>query len=355
MRLTLSAIVGVMVLVMPAATLFASPIKQDEDVLFFPTAARLSADLSHWIVPIHAWVFEREDESLWRRGALEALARSFGLDESAAESEIFEDRARWFLVDNERGKRLRVTLSEGSEDLGPTGPDGRLNAELRLPRRAAGEDSASFWLGFAAVLPAEDDRIFRGEALFVTTEGLSVVSDIDDTVKISQVGDKKALLENTFLRPFEAVPGMAPAYRRLAEAGAVFHYVSSSPWQLFPALRHFMQSSALPRGSFHLRKFRLKDESLFNLFTSARATKPPVIEQLLAAFPRREFILIGDSGEEDPEIYGEIARNHPGRIRHIYIRAPTSGAIDAGRYRIAFAGLPISSWTVFADPSVIVP
>ena len=229
LRLTPSAIVLLCALLLPAGTLFASPIKQDEEVIFFPTAARLSEDLGHWIVPIHAWVFERESDSLWRRGTLEALARGFELDERAIESEIFRERAGWFLVDNERGKRLQVTLTEGSEHLGPTGPDGFLNAELRLQRRAAAEESTSFWLGYAAVLPAGDDRVFQGEALFVAPEGLSVVSDIDDTIKISQVTDKKALLANTFLKPFEAVPEMAPVYRRLAEAGAVFHYVSSSP------------------------------------------------------------------------------------------------------------------------------
>ncbi len=351
MRLTLSAIVVLSALAWPGPSLFASPIKQDEEVVFFPTAARLSADSSHWIVPIHAWVFEREEESLWRQGALETLARSLELDASAGESEIFKDRARWFLVDNERGKRLRVTLSEGSEDLGPSEADGFLNAEVRLRRRATTEDSASIWLGYAAVLPAGDDRVFQGEALLVAREGLSVVSDIDDTIKISQVTDKKALLANTFLKPFETVPRMAPAYRRLAEAGAVFHYVSSSPWQLFPALTDFMRASAFPRGSFHLRTFRLKDESFFNLFKSAQATKPSVIEGLLAAYPKREFILIGDSGEQDPEIYGALARRHPGRIRHIYVRQVTP--YDAERYRAAFAGLPVTLWTVFRDPAVI--
>jgi phosphatidate phosphatase APP1 len=355
LRLAPRAVVILCALVLPAASLFASPIKQDEEVVFFPTAARLSEDWGHWIVPIHAWVFEREDDSLWRRGTLEALARSFELDESAAESEIFKDRARWFLVDNERDKRLQVTLTEGSEDLGQSGADGFLDAEVRLRRRAATEDSASFWLGYAAVLPAGDDRAFQGEALLVAPEGLSVVSDIDDTIKVSQVTDKKALLANTFLKPFEAVPGMATAYRRLAEAGAVFHYVSSSPWQLYPSLERFLRASAFPRGSFHLRKFRLKDESLFALFKSARATKPPIIEGLLAAYPKREFILIGDSGEEDPEIYGNIARSHPGRIRHIYIRQATPEPPDTERYRAAFTGLPSTLWTVFRDPAVIAP
>lgn len=355
MRLVVNAVVSLLASVLLATAARAAPIKKDEDIVFFPTAARLSADTRHWIVPVHAWVFEPETDSLLRRVTLETLALSLGLDESAAESRVFRDRARWFLVDNERGKRLRVTLSEGDESLGPTEPNGHLHAELRLQRRLPGAEAHSFWLRYGAVLPSGDSRTFQGETVFVASEGLSVVSDIDDTIKVSQVTDKRALLANTFLKPFEAAPGMAVVYRRLAAAGAVFHYVSSSPWQLYPHLRRFMDTAGFPLGSFHLRAFRLKDETLFSLFKSSQETKPSVIEGLLAAHPKRAFILIGDSGEADPEIYGDIARRHPGRIRHIYIRSVTPGLPEGMRYRAAFAGLPPGSWTLFNDAGVIFP
>jgi phosphatidate phosphatase APP1 len=166
-----------------------------------------------------------------------------------------------------------------------------------------------------------------------------VISDIDDTIKISQVTDKTALLANTFLKPFQAAPEMALAYDRLAAAGAVIHYVSSSPWQLYPALKDFMAEAGFPQGSVQ----------------SSRETKPPVIEALLAAYPKRGFILIGDSGEVDPEIYGAVARDHPGQIRHIYIRKVTPEAADDERYRAAFADLPVSLWTLFDNPSAITP
>ena len=341
--------------IMTASSLLASPIKRDEEIVFFPTAARLSEDLSHWIVPIHAWVFEPEPDSLTRRAALAALARGLGLGEDAAQSEIFKARARWFLVDNERGKRFRVTLSAAGAALGPSGASGQLTAELALQRRAPLEEAGSFWLGFGAVLREGDARQFTGEVLLVAPRGLSVISDIDDTIKISEVTDKKALLANTFLKPFEAAPGMAAAYHRLAEAGAVFHYVSSSPRQLTVPLKDFMSEAALPRGSFHLRDFRLKDETLLNMLKPSSETKPPAIEALLAAYPQRTFFLIGDSGEQDPEIYGQIAKDHPGRIRHIYIRRVTPEVSSDARYQAAFEGLAPSLWTLFDDPSVISP
>lgn len=352
-RRTKTAAVLCALLLLFDAAAQASPIKRDEEIVFFPTAAYLSADMRHWVVPVHAWVFEPERESLTRRAALGALALALGLDSAAAESAIFRERARWFLVDNERGKRFEVNLVRRT--LGPTAPNGHLRAALHLQRIKPAPERRSFTLAYAAVLPRGDPRVFRGEAIAVAPRGLSVVSDIDDTIKISQVRDKSELLANTFLKPFAEAPGMADAYKRLAAAGAAFHYVSASPWQLYPALRAFMDATGFPLGSFHLKQFRVKDRTFFNMFKSSTETKPPAIAGLLAAYPQRGFILIGDSGEHDPEIYGDIARAHPGRIRHIYIRKVTPEGRDAARYKAAFADLPAAMWTLFEDAAVIEP
>ena len=295
----------------PFAAAPASPLKTDEEVILFPTAAHLSEDGSHWIVPIHGWVFEPEHDSMVQIGLLAAAAAALGLEQTAAESEIFRQRIAGFLVDNERGKWINLNVAPDARKLGPSQANGHLFAEIKLQRRGSGPEPAPFWLRYAVQPPDGDARIFSGQTLMVPDRGLSVISDIDDTVKVSEVGNKKALLENSFLKPFVPVPGMAALYQDLARKGAAFHYVSSSPWQLFPPLRDFFDDAGLPNGSFHLRSFRLKDESFFNLFKSSRATKPSVIEALLARFPDRAFILIGDSGEADPEIYGDIARRHP--------------------------------------------
>jgi hypothetical protein len=334
----------------PLAAAGASPLKTDEEVVLFPTAAHLAEDGTRWVVPIHGWVFEPEHDSALRGGLLAAAAAALDLDPDAAESDIFRRRAAWFLVDNERGKRIDLTLTQDARGLGPSGANGHLFGEVTLERRASGPEPAPFWLRYAVQPPPGDERVFAGEALLVPAEGLSVISDIDDTVKVSHVLDKKALLENTFLKPFLPAPGMAALYQDLAGKGAAFHYVSSSPWQLYPPLRDFFDRVGLPNGSFHLRSFRLKDESFFTLFKSSRQTKPPVIEALLAAFPAREFILIGDSGEADPEIYGDVARDHPGRVRAILIRNVTAESADDPRYVDgAFEGLSPDLWLVFDD------
>jgi phosphatidate phosphatase APP1 len=82
-------------------------------------------------------------------------------------------------------------------------------------------------------------------------------------------------------------------------------------------------------------------------------TKTPMIEAVFDDFPKRKFILVGDSGEKDPEIYGGLARKRAGQVQRILIRDVTNESADAERYRQAFADVPREMWTVFKDPKVI--
>ena len=90
-----------------------------------------------------------------------------------------------------------------------------------------------------------------------------------------------------------------------------------------------------------------------DLFSDAGQGKRKAIERLLQAYPRRRFVLVGDSGEGDPEIYGAIARQFPGRVSAIFIRDVTDEAADGPRYRQAFAGLESVTWQLFTDPAVL--
>lgn len=307
-------------------------LRRDEAVIFFPTLAGRAADGQGWEAEIHGWVFERER----RRWTLRALQSALGLKVApagAAERELFAERARWFLVDNERGKRVEITAGADRITLPATGADGHFQARHRVA--AAG--------GVA------------GEIQWLEDTGISVISDIDDTIKISKVTDSAALVRNTFYRPFRPVPGMAALYQQWAAAGAAFHYVSASPWHLYPALREFTDAHGFPLGSFHLKPFRWKDENFFNLWTAPEPYKLGVLEPLLARFPRRQFLLVGDSGERDPEVYGELARRHPRQVTRILIRDVTGETATAARYQRAFRDLPVDGWTVFREPPPAFP
>jgi hypothetical protein len=329
-----------------------SPIKDDEEVVFFPTFGHLAEDGDTWLVALHGWIYEPESDSLKRRAALSAFRRFLGLDERAAQTTIFEERARTFLVDNERGKPIYIRLGEEIYALGPSGANGHFEGSLHLLpemidpllRAQAAKDC---WLRFEVVTREGDPRTFAGSVQLIGQTGLSVISDIDDTIKVSGVMDHEVLLVNTFLREFEAVPGMAGVYATWAAAGARFHYVSASPWQLYTAQSAFVRSAGFPAGSFHLKRFRWQDSSVSNLFASPLVLKLNAIEPILSAFPQRRFVLVGDSGEKDPEVYGTLARRHPQQVVRIIIRDVTGERADAARFQKAFAGVPQERWTIF--------
>jgi len=162
--------------------------------------------------------------------------------------------------------------------------------------------------------------------------------------------DKKTLMKNTFTREFKPVFGMAQVYQHWSGQGYNFHYVSASPWQLYPALQKFLNDRRFPAGSMHLKLVRLKDKSLFNLFDSPEEGKLPTITRLMSQYPQRRFILVGDSGEKDPEIYADIARRYPARVVRIFIRDIRQ---DLPRLRGIFRDLPQDIWYAFNDANEI--
>jgi len=158
------------------------------------------------------------------------------------------------------------------------------------------------------------------------TATFGVVSDMDDTVLQSEVTSflraaRTVLLENALTRlPF---PGVAAFYRALdrgatgADANPIF-YVSSSPWNLYDVIDGFLDAQRIPTGPLLLR-----DWDLGRLTERHARHKGTVIREILETYPALPFLLIGDSGQEDPEIYTELVREHPGRIRAVYIRNVT--------------------------------
>jgi len=328
-------------------------IKKDETVILFPTTAWLEGDV--WHIDIHGWVFEPEHDSTKRRALMGLLRRSLGLASDAAESSTFRVRAWPFLVDNERGKRVTVRLGDRSHVLDESGVNGHFESTFEV---ATGDIEATMerdgqgrrWVTLQAVLPAKDGRDFRGRVELIAPDGLSVVSDIDDTIKITEVADKKALLANTFLRDFRPVPQMAELYEQWAKQGASFQYVSASPWQLYEALQAFLVNAGYPAGSLHMKQFRWKDSTFIDLFTSNYEGKVKAIGSLIDRYPGRTFILVGDSGEDDPEVYGELARRYPARVVRVLIRQVAAGPVDSKRMKTAFDGVPSDRWTVFREP-----
>jgi phosphatidate phosphatase APP1 len=322
---------AVLLLLLPGSALAG-----DDTLVAFPTYAVKSGE--KLLIDVHAWVYEPETGSLKRGVGVEQLAAQ--LEVKPEQRPVFDRRVRAFLVDNERGERVQVEVGDESFELGRTADDGHVEKTIELKA------------GSQASLPLRvkmDDLVQDLVVPVLGPTGTSVVSDIDDTIKVTEVLDKRKLLANTFLEEFRAVEGMAKRYARWADEGMSFHYLSASPWQLESELRTFVSKSGFPDGPLHLRKARTNSLSTpLVLMEGSRDHKLAELRRLLGRFPQRTFILVGDSGEQDPEIYGEIARAAPKQVVRIYIRLV--GEDSKERWNAAFKGVA-AKWKIFRDPA----
>lgn len=174
-------------------------------------------------------------------------------------------------------------------------------------------------------------RVLASDKLSATEEvhiseptGISMISDIDDTIKHSGIGNgAREIFRNAFIRDLGdlTIDGVKEWYSTLADLGVKFHYVSNSPWQLYPVLVSYFAQAGLPKGSFHLKQYT---GMLQGIFEPVAERKKGTLERILSDFPERRFILAGDSGEADLELYTDIVLANPGRILGVFIRDVTT-------------------------------
>lgn len=335
----------------PLAEVEPSSLDPDETVSFLPTFAVLRDGV--WRVPVDAWVYEPEEDDIGRYATVKAIAEALELAPGSPESHVIAKNLRPFVVDNERDQWVALRRGAHALRLGPTSADGRVSSILELPMgdpEAAGEGTPP-WVELEVVMPRGDDRRMAAWAQLLPDDGISLVSDIDDTIKITNVLDKREMLANTFLRPYRAVPGMAAAYQRFAAQGVAFHYVSASPLPLLGALGELGAREGFPRGSLALRPFRWVDGTAIDLLEPSETYKTETIAAIIESFERRAFVLVGDTGERDPEIYATIARRFPDRVRAIWLRDPVDGGTPGVQERLdaVYEGLPRSLWHLVVD------
>ena len=310
-------------------------------IVFFPTYARRIPGEQRWRATVAGMVSRPLPAKSRRRTmAMAVLKRLLDLSESQLASDIFKRRADAFLFQRVAGQPVQILIGGQLCNAGHTDRVGHFQMTVDLEDDAI--DSMSHtcgpdcrWISYAAVLDehgidtaetglserSDASKPVHGGCIQVIGErGLSVISDIDDTVKVTNVANRKELLANTLVREFYAVPGMTELYRRWQEMGTAFHYVSASPWQLANCLHSFLFDAGLPAGSLHLKLFRLKDSTPLGRLPSRKRSKRRTIEQIMADFPGRTFLLVGDSGERDPELYAAIAKRNPRQVAGVVIR-----------------------------------
>jgi len=174
----------------------------------------------------------------------------------------------------------------------------------------------------------------QGRVIVFGDTGFGLLSDIDDTVVVTLLPRPFIAAWNTFVLRETArheVPGMSELYRRFTSShpGATVVYLSTGPWNAAPTLRRFLNRYRFPDGPLLLTDW---GPSNTGWFRSGREHKRAQLARLAAELPGVRWLLIGDDGQRDPEIYEEFAAHHPAAVQAIVLRqlTPTEHVLSSG-------------------------
>ena len=221
---------------------------------------------------------------------------------------------------------VRATIGGASVDITADG-EGFFGQWIDLPAPVSAADG---WVPatLELIAPVAPARVASEVQVLLAppTARFITISDMDDTVLQSHVTSlvqafRTVLLGNARTRlPF---PGVAAFYRALhagasgSERNPIF-YVSSSPWNLYDLLVDFLEHQGIPTGPLTLRDWDLNRSALGS--GRLHRFKDGAIREIMNAFPELPVILVGDSSQQDPEIYRDVVREYPERVLAVYIR-----------------------------------
>jgi hypothetical protein len=318
-----------------------------EEVTFFPTYGYREGN--GWTINLRGWV--HQDRSHVNKIVTKLMTAVATIKNKCDSAEMtnFQSRSNDFEDDDKSLEQVIIKF-----DFDPDGklyefnrrsdPNGIVELQLTLTddrarQLLASEKSANGWLTFSA---ASDEHKGRGRIRLIEPEGLSLISDIDDTIKVTEIpAGKDTVLRNTFCRDFKSLPEMAKSYRELGDVPV--RYLTGGPQQLFGPLYDFLiiEPGGFPEGTFHLnffpKNFLSADTRRLAVggFKSTFDHKVEEIAKLMTRFPRRQFILVGDSGEVDPEVYKKIRSERGDQVKEIRIRDLINDAdSSANPYRL---------------------
>lgn len=274
-------------------------------------------------------------------------------------------RAQWRDVRRRISRRVVADASilarfGGAETRVVTDSDGYFRVRLR-PRSLPNVEGP--WHEVQLTLEADPPIPAKGEVYIPPAGcGYVVVSDIDDTVMRTGVANKLKMLWRLFVEDAEsrvAFPGVTSLYRALhagpsGGGGNPMLYVSRAPWGLYEMLTEFFQRHGIPAGPvLFLREWGLS--WTHPLPRKAEDHKQALIRHMLDLYHDRPFVLIGDSGQHDPEVYAQIVADNPGRVKAVYIRNVSRDAARTEEVvRLAGAVAATGSSLVLAADSIAI-
>lgn len=175
----------------------------------------------------------------------------------------------------------------------------------------------------------KNNNRFSGQMLIPSKKAeYGVISDIDDTILktgVTSILKWRVIFNTLFTNVGNRTPfkGASSFYNKLhlgrsGTAANPMFYVSNSPWNLYHYLQAFIKHNNFPKGAILLRDFRTPFDRTPK---PEKPHKQREIRNILKTYPDLQFVLIGDSGEHDADIYIEIAEEFPERIKAIYLRS----------------------------------
>ncbi|MEM9775554.1 MAG: phosphatase domain-containing protein [Chloroflexota bacterium] len=248
--------------------------------------------------------------------------------------------------------RVKATIS-GKSDIFTTDEEGYFLVEMENP----GLDPDQLWHPLELELIDRPDHLpveATAQILIPKAEAkFGIISDIDDTVLQSRATSYVAAASLMFFKnaktrmPFD---GVAELYKAMQqnEINPLF-YVSSSPWNLYELLTDFFDYQDIPKGPLFLADYGFSADQFIK--PSHGNHKLEQIEHVLSMYPSLNFILMGDSGQKDPEIYQKAIAKHPGRILAAYIRDVTRSNRDKEVIKIAEAVTQTGVPMIFTEDS----
>lgn len=211
-----------------------------------------------------------------------------------------------------------------------TDREGYFAFSIALDRRI--ERDIEIDLRLVAPKAADGEAIVARASICVppVSSRFAVISDIDDTIVWTHVGNRRRMLwtlarSNAATR--KPLAGVAALYRALhdgvaGDEGNPIFYVSSGPWNLYSSLVDFLRINGVPHGPVFMKDW---GRHTITKWRDHGTHKLASIREIMTTFAHLPFILVGDSSEQDPEIYREVVREFPGRIAAIYIRTVSAG------------------------------
>ncbi|KAF3941501.1 hypothetical protein ABW19_dt0200590 [Dactylella cylindrospora] len=289
------------------------------------------------------------------------VAAAIGITDDDKETrDTVSERAELFLNKTIVGRKIQVRIENGGVvTLPPSGSSGISAKEEAIPFNNPPLPNSI--VKMSAVLPPNfKDGPVETDMKVVEPEGWAIISDIDDTIKVTDTLSLKDLLRHTFAEDAQTTPGFPDFYRQLDRVldQPAWFYLSASPYNLYPLLLSFVRRN-YPYGQIILRDMSWMSVAglMASVSVGTQEYKTMEMRRLMGEWlPRKKYICIGDSTQTDAESYAEMYKKYPGTIKVIWIRLVT-GVDEAEekkknspeRFEKAFSGVPKEVWKTFHD------